>query len=74
MNNLLQCCQHMWRLEKTGEYDRELSNLTLEFKVFTRRSISIYFLSDRNNPVWTPIPVDPAGGHRYWTSIKTCES
>ena len=20
------------------------------------------------------IPVDPAGGHRYWNTIKTCES
>lgn len=34
----------------------------------------IYILGDQLMVVEGSIPVDPAGGHRYWNSIKTCES
>lgn len=34
----------------------------------------IYILGDQSMVVEGSIPVDPAGGHRYWNSIKTCES
>lgn len=34
----------------------------------------INILGDQLMVVEGSIPVDPAGGHRYWNSIKTCES
>ncbi len=54
------------------------SNASLEVVLLVKLGNSANFfnniLGDQLTVVDGSIPVDPAGGHRYWNSIKTCES